>query len=247
MDTLMLLFLVASCSSFMVVAQVDTADIHLIDLNVSSGNYLFRMAIPDNVSGAGNFEYDAVVAALRATASQRNVSLPSDFLLHDICLLTTEKADIGNETLFFKENPSLGYFTAWPTYGSTLNPNSVSPSKRNATALNFTSVSSDNLPQKATELREMMATPRTVPQVHFVHCYLGMDRTGEISGTYYMSSLGLSFERALTIDDTINPDDQRSIVCQYLYALQWYCYYRVARGEQHDACQVPSNLPKCFG
>ena len=60
----------------------------------------------------------------------------------------------------------------------------------------------------------------------FVHCALislltaGEDRTGEVSGAYYIRHLNYSFQEALAID---NSNEHRDIRCMSAHELMWYC------------------------
>ena len=79
----------------------------------------------------------------------------------------------------------------------------------------------------------------------FVHCTAGEDRTGEISGAYYMQYLNMSFHQALEIDNT---NENRDIRCMSANELMWYCYYlQVAlKMPNIDGC-VPLNSTYCTG
>ena len=57
----------------------------------------------------------------------------------------------------------------------------------------------------------------------------------------------MSFAAALTLDDSINPDENgRSISCLSRNAFQWYCYHLLYLGLYNlDQCIVPPSLPQC--
>lgn len=42
-----------------------------------------------------------------------------------------------------------------------------------------------------------------LPRVIYIHCEAGMDRTGEMSGSYYLHGLNLTFADALAIDNSV--------------------------------------------
>lgn len=39
--------------------------------------------------------------------------------------------------------------------------------------------------------------------VIYIHCEAGMDRTGEMSGSYYLHGLNMTFEAALAVDNSV--------------------------------------------
>lgn len=65
---------------------------------------------------------------------------------------------------------------------------------------------------------------RTLPAfVLFTYCRTGeagMDRTGEVSGSYYMSQLGWTFAQALSYDDKCI--ESRNITSYSQNSLQWF-------------------------
>lgn len=75
----------------------------------------------------------------------------------------------------------------------------------------------------------------------------GEDRTGELSGAYYITYKNMSFAAALTLDDSINPDENgRSISCLARNGFQWYCLHLLYTGAYNlDECVVPPALPQC--
>ena len=58
----------------------------------------------------------------------------------------------------------------------------------------------------------------STPIVIYVHCEAGEDRTGEISGAYYMQYLKWTFLTALDYDNHI---ESRHIQNASMHALQW--------------------------
>lgn len=62
-------------------------------------------------------------------------------------------------------------------------------------------------------------TGNGVSAVLYVHCEAGEDRTGEVSGAYYMQYLRWTFLDALSYDDHI---EARNIQPESMHALQWY-------------------------
>jgi hypothetical protein len=70
----------------------------------------------------------------------------------------------------------------------------------------------------------------------------GEDRTGELSGSYYMQQLHWTFLDALSYDDHI---ESRNIEVPSMHALQWYCYYlQYGLGYPAMSCTPPSAAPR---
>lgn len=67
-------------------------------------------------------------------------------------------------------------------------------------------LSFDDLPKLMAKLRELL-TEHARPAVIYTHCEAGTDRTGEVSGAYYLKFLNLSFSETLRRDDTIQNRD----------------------------------------
>jgi len=79
----------------------------------------------------------------------------------------------------------------------------------------------DQLPSLMTYIRNLLFSPGPSPIVIFVHCEAGVDRTGEVSGSYYIQYLGWSFQQALYYDDQV---ENRSIAWASQNEFQWFCY-----------------------
>lgn len=83
----------------------------------------------------------------------------------------------------------------------------------------------DQLPTRIPALNAMLHSEAPFANtsiVVYVHCEAGMDRTGEISGSYYMQYLNWSFTKAL---DYNNHVESRNISTSSMRAMQWFCYY----------------------
>ena len=50
----------------------------------------------------------------------------------------------------------------------------------------------------------------------------GEDRTGEVSGSYYITYLDKSFNEALSYDNHV---ENRDIRCMSEHEFAWYCWY----------------------
>ena len=79
--------------------------------------------------------------------------------------------------------------------------------------------------------------PDGVTTVIYVHCDAGMDRTGEVSGSYYIRYLSWSFQEALYYDDHAIED--RNIHVASRNAFQWYCYYLSDTNQVSNNCTLP--------
>jgi hypothetical protein len=124
---------------------------------------------------------------------------------------------------FFKANPKVGQFIHRPIWGSLVNPDDFGLSTRLSMAKKLDSWSHDKLPSLMQEIRTWVYNT-TFPRAAavFVHCSAGEDRTGEVSGAYYMKWLHWSWSKALTVD---NHNENRVIRCASAYEMAWYCYY----------------------
>lgn len=112
------------------------------------------------------------------------------------------------EKAFFQANPSLGKFVHYPIIGSLLNPMDFPVSVRkvsNCAAVNVTDPkplalevgSFDNLPLAMSKLKGLLQGNYTMPAVIYIHCEAGKDRTGEISGSWYISQQNTTFNQVL--------------------------------------------------
>ena len=63
-----------------------------------------------------------------------------------------------------------------------------------------------------------------------------MDRTGEMSGSYYMHSMNMTFHDALAIDNSI---ETRNISIYSQNAFQWYCYFLQQTRDPWRHCALP--------
>ena len=60
---------------------------------------------------------------------------------------------------------------------------------------------------KLTETLHDLLTQHGGPTLAYTHCEAGTDRTGEVSGAYYLRYLNMSFQQALDIDNHIQNRD----------------------------------------
>lgn len=67
-------------------------------------------------------------------------------------------------------------------------------------------LSFDDLP-KLTAILHNLLTQHERPALIYTHCEAGTDRTGEVSGAYYLKYLNMSFSEALATDNHIQNRD----------------------------------------
>jgi len=208
--------------------------VHYIDRSppsVHPAHYLFRGESPvdDNTF---EFRYQDLVTSLRMSAQQeQNLTLPTKFVLVDISLLALVHIDpwpdlqeLESEFKFFQSNSSLGQLWSWECHGDDGNASVIDSGLRDHLVQTLQQWQADNLPMKMHVLREAMLRTYSdgLSRVFYIHCDGGVDRTGELSGAYYLRWLGWSYDQALALDYQIagRPLGQGNQL-----ALQWYCYY----------------------
>jgi len=206
----------------------DISRVHYVDHSVPSSpngisNFLFRGNEPKNYSN--QFAYDDLKTFMTIRAREEaNIKLPQEFYLVDFNLenVIIEDGDISMEEAFFQQYSQLGTFINWPIVGSLVSPDDVPELLRIELVETIDDWSFDDLPDLMQTLRTLLYSNGTVPVVIYVHCEAGVDRTGEVSGSYYLKYLDWSFQQALLYDNHI---ENRTIVWESQNALQWYCYY----------------------
>uniref|UniRef100_A0A6B2LGU6 Tyrosine specific protein phosphatases domain-containing protein n=1 Tax=Arcella intermedia TaxID=1963864 RepID=A0A6B2LGU6_9EUKA len=185
-----------------------------------NNNFLFR---GNNIVSNGQLQYDWLVQGIKETAKSANISdFPDSFFLIDFCLLEVEYSDWSTEEAFFAQNSTLGQFVHNPIIGALEDPMWFPESLRQVLALNVSGF--DDLPGTVSLLSKLLSTPYPQPTVIYVHCEAGKDRTGEVSGAYYISQLGLSFNEALYYDNKC-VEGSRDIEMFSGWAFEWYCWY----------------------
>ena len=121
------------------------------------------------------------------------------------------------EKKFWESNPALGGYINWMIVGSALNASKVAPASLPGKARTLGEWSLDNLPHKMELLKQYLNTAHpagaridggftsssssrvvgssgsNVSTVIYIHCEAGTDRTGEVSGSYYMKWQNKSF------------------------------------------------------
>ncbi|XP_062501413.1 uncharacterized protein LOC134178556 [Corticium candelabrum] len=150
-----------------------------------------------------------------------------------------EFTDEDVELQFFKGNPSLGKYYNWIIVGDVVDPDWFSEAIRKEMAVYLNDWQLDHLPERVDLLRKLLHSNLSLPNVIYTHCEAGTDRTGEVSGAYYMRYLNMTFEQALSIDNHVQ---NRSIAKMSLRGLKWYCYYLQYDKDYNVNCTVPSYI-----
>ena len=208
--------------------RVRSERVHLVDYQ-DGKVWLFRGADP--VVGKETFAYEALVAAMRAAAAKKNITLPPDFHLVDVSFLFIERADLAAEKEFFAANPDKGEFVQYPIFGvvgpawlhRVLNLAGALVSPSEAQAASESAPVWSRLDIAAVQaLHRLMQEAHDRPVVIYAHCFAGCDRTGEVIGAYRMQhmDMGLGDVYALSTQEC-----RRPIRSPNRRALQAYCTY----------------------
>eukprot|EP00008_Paramoeba_atlantica_P005113 CAMPEP_0201483168 /NCGR_PEP_ID=MMETSP0151_2-20130828/7387_1 /ASSEMBLY_ACC=CAM_ASM_000257 /TAXON_ID=200890 /ORGANISM="Paramoeba atlantica, Strain 621/1 / CCAP 1560/9" /LENGTH=234 /DNA_ID=CAMNT_0047866179 /DNA_START=130 /DNA_END=834 /DNA_ORIENTATION=+ len=196
--------------------------VHFIDKTPDSSNISNSLFRGNEPTENHRFAYDDLVKRLREVAVEEgHFVLPEKFFLVDVCLLDEEEWSRKVEEDFFKNNPDLGKVVWRPTIGQVLPPEHFAPPERKQMSENLT-FDEDHLINRIPELHESLFTDYGMPTVFYVHCEAGVDRTGEVSGSYYIRWLGWSWEQALDYDNSVIDRDMETLSRN---AMQWYCYH----------------------
>merc|ERR1712137_28327 len=226
---LLFLFQVVSASSTFNPSRckfIDKTPPGALSSNVT--NYLVRGNLPFDSNG--DFAWNEV----NSTLHQIIPDMPEDYVMLDLSLLNDfDFKENEVEKKFFRRHPQLGQYLNWPIWGNVIMPDQVEAEKQQDMALNLSQWQHDDLPDKMSQLRDLLYTDNGVTTVIYIHCDAGMDRTGEVSGSYYMRWLNRTFHEALYYDD--NAIEDRTINVASRNALQWYCY------NLRDTQQMPQN------
>ena len=88
----------------------------------------------------------------------------------------------------------------WPIFGDLVNPLKLAVPLAADMARELNVWQLDRLPSRLPELRAMLQAESTGPaQIFYVHCEAGLDRTGEVCGSYYMQYKGMTLQQALDV------------------------------------------------
>eukprot|EP00041_Stephanoeca_diplocostata_P006820 m.94682 g.94682 ORF g.94682 m.94682 type:complete len:242 (+) comp16559_c0_seq1:76-801(+) len=187
-----------------------------------------------------SFAYTELVESMRMTATAAGKMLPTNFTIVDQTLLNpSELPDEITEKDFFKKNPDLGRYENWIIAGSLFGPPSVNASRLKYMAEHLDDWDLDKLPDRMKELRTTLETVTALPTVVYIHCEAGTDRTGEVSGAYYLKFLNYTMPQAVDVDNHIQNRDMSKYS---LNGLRWYCYYlQYVEGRTNLDCPYTNN------
>eukprot|EP00038_Savillea_parva_P030904 m.81263 g.81263 ORF g.81263 m.81263 type:complete len:238 (+) comp9400_c0_seq3:76-789(+) len=163
-------------------------------------------------------------ASLVSAAHTAGHELPANYTITDISFDNpTEFPDEQAEIKYFTNNPTAGRYINWIIVGFLTAPPVKDP-KLLKELVKAGAWDVDKVPDRMKTLHEYMTTPTQVPQVIYMHCEAGVDRTGEMSGAYYLKWQNMTLPQALEIDDHI---ENRNMEKWSLFALEWYCWHLV--------------------
>jgi len=195
---------------------------HVNFIQTLDNNFLFRGGNPNFFV----FQYGTLIREFGERLQSVNLPLPSKFYLIDVNLLnpnkTPDREHIDEETRFFNDHSDLGEIVQHPILGETTSPFSYNSTSVKERALTFATWSQDKLPAFIEQIRKTMSQSNATPSVLYIHCECGCDRTGEISGSYYMAYMNMSLHDAHVLDEKIAG---REILTDNHNALDWYCFY----------------------
>lgn len=240
------------CITLQISADLIPKRTHLVDYNTTTKSYLFRGNLPLNQSQFVNVDY--FLSQVLEPAFERDKRSPDEHFhygsqevyLVDISFLASilpkDHGDLKAEEAFFEQNPSNGELVHWTIIGNLINASSIKDSWREETIKHtpwdFDSLR-DRIPQIHSWVHKGFSSdhkskyaPNKPIIVLYIHCEAGVDRTGEVSGSYMMQYLQQPFLNVLKFDYTVS---DRPIAIYSEYALTWYCWYlHYERGFPND-------------
>jgi hypothetical protein len=196
----------------------------LVDFNTTTNQYLFRGNYPYN-SNSTAFDYPTLVSYIHKKALESNITIHPNFKLVDISFLQSiiNYSEFKLETEFFRKNPQFGTLLHWTIIGHPLNASTLSESVRKPMVeWTYDWNIEDQLIERTELLQQFVHTPNNVTTVYYMHCDAGVDRTGQVSGAYYIRHFNWSFLEALKFDYAVEP---RPIGKASQNGLNWYCYW----------------------
>eukprot|EP00823_Brevimastigomonas_motovehiculus_P007580 TRINITY_DN6661_c0_g1_i1.p1 TRINITY_DN6661_c0_g1~~TRINITY_DN6661_c0_g1_i1.p1 ORF type:complete len:244 (+),score=41.55 TRINITY_DN6661_c0_g1_i1:57-788(+) len=193
-------------------------------------NYLFRGSRPTNDS---MFFMGEMRSALTDAATAAGFVLPSSYYIIDVSLVTImnlqEYIHLSIEYSYFESHSNEGELFFRETIGQFDNATLIknnNPQLFKRILMDLPAWQQDHLGERVDFLYSLLmsAPPATDPRPRLIyyHCEAGHDRTGEISGSYYMKYKNLSYFQATSLNTRIAG---RPIYPESQLAMQWYCYY----------------------
>ncbi|KAL9642070.1 hypothetical protein ABK040_004119 [Willaertia magna] len=253
-------FLLTLC----VFADIELFPIRLIDHNPKLNRWLFRGNEPIIESNSKTqFAYNQLLNYLSTVAKNNNLTLPNnpeDIFVIDISFLIdlfeNEKPIIELERNFFEKNKQLGLFLNWPLLGTFVNATELPEDLRKKWALKKDWNFMDQVIERVSQLNDWVWKRESIYNfiynlnpsqleklkilfdkkhvVIYIHCHAGRDRTGELSGAYYLNYFNWTYENTLKYNYHVNnPPQEMHWVMQN--ELDWYCWYLYyTRGSPKD-------------
>ncbi len=224
--------------------------VHLIDYNITTNTFLLRGNLPITQDPSTQQRQFMNLTLFLQQASQRvwnesrvQIPTPSSFQFVDVSFLNdiVEHKDVEMEKDFFTQHPSQGQFIQWPIYGFPINASSLNSWERGEILKTHLWDAKDHLLTRIPLLHEMVHGNKIQRNgqlnIIYIHCEAGTDRTGQVSGAYYMQYLNWSYEKTLTFDYQYRP-----IAAMSEKALNWYCwhlFYQLAKQDLHCQFTIP--------
>lgn len=210
--------------------------VRLIDSHSHDGvnrNFLVRGNIPLSVTYLCDpnqtFDKPGLDAVLKSRIEDAGFVFPSGYFLVDVSLVNPEticpdKHDIDLEKGFVATHSNDSFLWNLILLGDSEGPSSVDPSARLEKAVSLNLWQHDHLPENVARLHLLLQSGpfRSRPIIIYVHCEQGMDRTGQIMGSYSMRYLGQSLQQAVDSNTQIAG---RPILGKHRNSLDWYCWY----------------------
>ena len=181
--------------------------------------------------------YDTLIDLLKQRASDKGHQFPSNFSLTVVSFNNDfDGQDFKAERAFWKTHADLGKLVQWPLGLAGIVPPKDWPGNKEKAA-NSTVWKIDKIPERVQELRKMLTSQDERPNVLYVHCTAGCDRTGEVVGSYrlkYHPEFNITQMYALDVAECGRPPNYWSTM-----ALEWFCIYMQENGR--------SDLTDCEG
>jgi len=201
------------------IQHLNLETIHYVDYHRGTGNYIFRGNTPLSNDG---FPYEELMREIKHIANNKLHRIIGDNpYLIDISLINNiaEESHLKIEELFFKNNPDKGELVNHPIYGALTSPNCY-PKNIRKEMEKIPNI--DNMSQLLSTIKEKIDHKKDRPQIIYIHCQSGFDRTGEVIAAYQMRYSQCSYESAYTNANKIAGRP----INNYCHAgLQWYAYY----------------------
>lgn len=184
---------ISLCNTSLFSERITPFDPSYVSLVASERNYLFRGSIPQNEEG--EFILERLVSTLKNAAREKSTTLPEQFTLTIISLLTEERAE---ETRFMKrfngkrkrgrflvqDEYTWGWWQVRPHIHSI--PKGCMQFKQafDGEYLRF--------PQLIKTIEKLYDSRATLPKVIYVHCRHGRNRTTAAIGGFLMKKYALT-------------------------------------------------------